>query len=65
MTREGLVGYLAKFIDSLQRPDPVRVAIDGPDAAGKTKSADELASNRREFTLAVDAIAFARRHGRY
>ncbi len=29
---------------SVERPHPVRVAVDGPDAAGKTTLADELAS---------------------
>jgi uridine kinase len=47
MTRDSLVGRLADFIGSLQRPHPVRVAIDGPDAAGKTTLADELASALR------------------
>ena len=34
---------LARLILRLDRPHPVRVAIDGPDAAGKTILADELA----------------------
>ena len=34
---------LARLILRLERPHPVRVAIDGPDAAGKTILADELA----------------------
>jgi len=34
---------LARLILRLDRPHPVRVAIDGPDAAGKTTLADELA----------------------
>jgi uridine kinase len=33
---------LARLILCLERPHPVRVAIDGPDAAGKTTLADEL-----------------------
>jgi uridine kinase len=33
---------LARLILRLDRPHPVRVAIDGPDAAGKTILADEL-----------------------
>jgi len=34
---------LAELILAVERPHPVRVAIDGPDAAGKTILADELA----------------------
>jgi uridine kinase len=34
---------LARVILDVDRPHPVRVAIDGPDAAGKTVLADELA----------------------
>ena len=34
---------LARMVLRVQRPHPVRVAIDGPDAAGKTILADELA----------------------
>ena len=34
---------LARQILRIERPHPVRVAIDGPDAAGKTTLADELA----------------------
>src|SRR5664279_3616526 len=34
---------LARLILRVERPHPLRVAIDGPDAAGKTILADELA----------------------
>ena len=34
---------LARLVLAVDRPHPVRVAIDGPDAAGKTILADELA----------------------
>jgi uridine kinase len=34
---------VARLILAIDRPHPVRVAIDGPDAAGKTILADELA----------------------
>ena len=34
---------LAELVLRVERPHPVRVAIDGPDAAGKTILADELA----------------------
>lgn len=43
MNRLQLLVKLADFIISLERPHPLRVAIDGVDAAGKTTLADELA----------------------
>jgi uridine kinase len=43
MEREELIELLAARIAGLQRPHPVRVAIDGVDAAGKTTFADALA----------------------
>lgn len=42
MTRERLLGYLADLILQVDRSHPLRVAIDGIDAAGKTSLADEL-----------------------
>ena len=42
MERSRLVDYLAGRIIRVERPHPVRVAIDGPDAAGKTTLAQEL-----------------------
>ena len=41
--RETCLARLGGLILAVQRPHPVRVAIDGPDAAGKTILADELA----------------------
>ena len=41
--RAGLLARLAWLIDSVDIAYPLRVAIDGPDAAGKTTLADELA----------------------
>jgi uridine kinase len=41
--RERCLDALAGAILAIDRPHPVRVAIDGPDAAGKTTLADELA----------------------
>jgi uridine kinase len=41
--RSALLERLAGMIAAVRRPHPVRVAIDGPDAAGKTTLADELA----------------------
>jgi len=42
MERSQLVNYLAGRIIRIGQPHPVRVAIDGPDAAGKTTLAQEL-----------------------
>src|SRR5919198_4461184 len=38
---------LADRVEAVRRPHPVRVAIDGVDAAGKTTLADELAADLR------------------
>ena len=43
MTREAVLSQLAVAIVSLQRSHPLRVAIDGIDASGKTTLADQLA----------------------
>lgn len=43
MTRAELIRRLVDTIDTVRRPHPLRVAVDGPDAAGKTTLADELA----------------------
>ena len=43
MSRVALVDRLVQVIEALERPHTVRVALDGPDAAGKTTLADELA----------------------
>ena len=40
--RSNCLETLARLILEVERPHPVRVAIDGPDAAGKTILADEL-----------------------
>ncbi len=42
MTREELVAELASRILGIRREHPVRIGIDGVDAAGKTTLADEL-----------------------
>ena len=44
LSRDALLDVLADAIDGLQPAHPSRVALDGPDAAGKTTLADELAS---------------------
>jgi uridine kinase len=43
MKRPELLELLGGLLLDLERPHPLRVAIDGPDAAGKTMLADELA----------------------
>lgn len=43
MTQEAVLSQLADVIVSLQRSHPLRVAIDGIDASGKTTLADQLA----------------------
>ena len=42
MSRDTLVERLADAVDAVGRPHPVRVAVDGPDAARKTTPANEL-----------------------
>jgi uridine kinase len=42
-TRDELLGHLAEAVVSVTIPHPMRVAVDGPAAAGKTTLADELA----------------------
>jgi hypothetical protein len=45
VSRARLLAGLTRLIESRRRPDRVlRVAIDGPDAAGKTTLADALAA---------------------
>jgi uridine kinase len=53
MKRSDLLAQLAEQIASLTRPHPVRVAIDGVDAAGKTTLADELVDPVQARGLAV------------
>jgi uridine kinase len=43
-SRSGVIDQLADLILSVRRPHPVRVAIDGVDAAGKTVLGNELAT---------------------
>jgi uridine kinase len=42
MKRSQLLNYLADRIIEIKRSHPIRVGLDGPDAAGKTTLADEL-----------------------
>ena len=47
MDRAALLSELARRISGVKRPHPVRVAVDGPDASGKSMLADELAGALR------------------
>jgi uridine kinase len=53
LTRFGLVKLLCNEIASKLFPHPTRVAVDGPDAAGKTTLADELADRLGALGRAV------------
>ncbi|SBT41097.1 nucleoside/nucleotide kinase family protein [Micromonospora auratinigra] len=58
--RAALLARLAAHLAGQHRPHPLRVAIDGPDAAGKTRLADDLAralAGRREvIRVSVDGF---------
>jgi uridine kinase len=47
LSRAALVERLVEVVDAVRCPHPVRVALDGPDAAGKTTLAEELALGLR------------------
>lgn len=73
-TRGELISRLAGAIGSVRTTHPLRVAVDGPPAAGKTTLADELATVLREqgrdvIRATVDDFLFPRaqryRRGRY
>ena len=54
---------IARWLLEIRLPHPVRVAIDGPDAAGKTTLADEVAAElgrRGRPAIRASADAFAR-----
>ncbi len=53
MTREGLIDDIASQIANVRRAHPIRVAIDGVDAAGKTTFADELVRPLRRLGRSV------------
>lgn len=53
MKRLQLLDYLASRIIRIQQPHPIRVAIDGPDAAGKTTLAQELVAPLQAHSLPV------------
>ena len=48
--RAAALAELAEMVLAVDRPHPVRVAIDGCSAAGKTTLADELAQVLRDRT---------------
>ena len=61
MKRAQLLEQLAHRIIEIKLPHPVRVAIDGVDAAGKTALADELAAfteakNRPVIRASIDGF---------
>ena len=61
MSRARVVAAVAEVIAALPRDRPVCVAIDGPDAAGKTTLADELrepieAAGRRVVRVSIDGF---------
>jgi uridine kinase len=69
MRRSQLLDYLAGRITQIELPHPVRVAIDGPDAAGKTTLAQELvaplqANGRPVIRASIDSFHNPR-HIRY
>lgn len=73
-TRDQLLEHLALAIESVKTPHPARIAIDGPDAAGKTTLADELgvvlrARGREVIRASVDGFHLPRaqryRRGQY
>lgn len=49
MKRSQLLDELASRIIQIELPHPIRVAIDGPDAAGKTRLAEELVAPLRAY----------------
>jgi uridine kinase len=72
--RKDLLGRLVEKIGSVAAAHPLRVAIDGPPAAGKTTLADELAviiraQGREVIRASIDDFLFPRvqryRRGRY
>ncbi len=73
-TRDDLLGRLAEEIGSATTTHPLRVAIDGPPAAGKTTLADELevvlrSQGREVIRATIDDFLFPRaqryRRGQY
>ncbi len=64
-TRDQLLGHLAAAVGSVAVTHPMRIAIDGPPAAGKTMLADELAAvlrtqGRDVIRATIDDFLFPR-----
>lgn len=64
-TRDELLGQLAQAVGAISVTHPVRVAVDGPPAAGKTTLADELAvilraQGRDVMRATIDDFLFPR-----
>jgi uridine kinase len=73
-TRAELLGHLAEAVGAVTVAHPIRVAVDGPPAAGKTSLADELAAvlraqGRDVIRATIDDFLFPRlqryRRGEY
>jgi uridine kinase len=61
LSQTALVELLAELIVAVRRPHPVRVAVDGPDAAGKTTLADAVGAaverrGRRVIRASIDGF---------
>jgi uridine kinase len=57
LTRVELLTLLADTVASTRLSHPTRVAVDGPDAAGKSTLADELAARLRVFGRTVVRVS--------
>jgi uridine kinase len=73
-TRSGLLERLTGAVESVPAAHPVRVAVDGPPAAGKTTLADDLAAvlrtrGREVIRASIESFMLPRaqryRHGEY
>jgi uridine kinase len=58
--RAAVLAAIGDALAALERPHPTRVAIDGPDAAGKTTLADELAAKLQPGAIRVSVDDFLR-----
>ena len=57
MERHNVIENLAKIINNIQLSHPVRIGIDGVDASGKTKLANELVDpNSGRFVYTTQCI---------